>query len=53
MAILPRITSPADVRALRPAQLKELAREIRHFLVDAVSRTGGRATCRSWGQWNK
>lgn len=41
MALLPRISSPADVRALRPAQLEELAAEIRQFLVDAVSRTGG------------
>jgi 1-deoxy-D-xylulose-5-phosphate synthase len=41
MALLPRITSPADVRALRPDQLDELAAEIRQFLVAAVSRTGG------------
>lgn len=41
MAILPRITSPADVRGLRPAQLTELSGEIRQFLIQAVSRTGG------------
>ena len=41
MAILPRITSPADVRALPAAQLEELAAEIREFLVQSVSRTGG------------
>ena len=41
MAILPRITSPADVRGLRPAQLVELSGEIRQFLIQAVSRTGG------------
>jgi 1-deoxy-D-xylulose-5-phosphate synthase len=41
MAILPRITSPADVRDLRPAQLAELSGEIRQFLIQAVSRTGG------------
>src|SRR5665647_1784564 len=41
MALLPRISSPADVRALRPAELVELAAEIRHFLVQSVSRTGG------------
>jgi 1-deoxy-D-xylulose-5-phosphate synthase len=41
MPLLPRITSPADVRALRPGQLDELAAEIRGFLVQAVSRTGG------------
>ncbi|WP_372594833.1 1-deoxy-D-xylulose-5-phosphate synthase [Actinotalea sp.] len=41
MALLPGITTPADVRALRPDQLGELADEIRTFLVQAVSRTGG------------
>jgi 1-deoxy-D-xylulose-5-phosphate synthase len=41
MAVLQRITSPADVRALRPAELEQLAAEIREFLVQAVSRTGG------------
>lgn len=41
MAILPQISGPADVRALGPAQLDQLAQEIRRFLVDSVSRTGG------------
>ncbi len=41
MAILPRITSPADVRALGPAEVETLAAEIREFLVQSVSRTGG------------
>ncbi|MCV2396327.1 1-deoxy-D-xylulose-5-phosphate synthase [Actinotalea sp. M2MS4P-6] len=41
MALLPSISSPADVRALKPAQLDELAAEIRDFLVQSVSRTGG------------
>ncbi|MBX9244882.1 1-deoxy-D-xylulose-5-phosphate synthase [Actinotalea ferrariae] len=41
MALLPRITSPADVRALRPGQLEQLAGEIREFLIQSVSRTGG------------
>ncbi|MGB8021228.1 MAG: 1-deoxy-D-xylulose-5-phosphate synthase [Candidatus Nanopelagicales bacterium] len=41
MAVLERIDSPADLRALDPAELAELAREIRGFLVDRVSRTGG------------
>jgi len=39
--ILEQIQSPADLRRLNPAQLEVLAREIRNFLVDAVSRTGG------------
>ncbi|MCL3862216.1 1-deoxy-D-xylulose-5-phosphate synthase [Actinotalea sp. K2] len=41
MAILPRITSPEDVRSLTPGQLPVLATEIRDFLVQSVSRTGG------------
>ena len=41
MAILPGITSPADVRALHGPQLDQLALEIRQFLVQSVSRTGG------------
>ena len=38
---LAKLTSPADLRALSPAQLDELCAEIRHFIVQAVSRTGG------------
>ena len=38
---LAKLTSPADLRALDPAQLDELCAEIRHFVVQAVSRTGG------------
>ncbi len=38
---LAKLTSPADLRALNPAQLDELCSEIRHFIVQAVSRTGG------------
>jgi 1-deoxy-D-xylulose-5-phosphate synthase len=40
-SILGGIDGPADLKALDPAQLPELAEEIRDFLVDAVSRTGG------------
>ena len=36
-----KIKSPADLRALDQEQLEELCLEIREFLVDAVSRTGG------------
>ena len=38
---LEKLTSPADLRALSPAQLDELCAEIRQFIVQAVSRTGG------------
>jgi 1-deoxy-D-xylulose-5-phosphate synthase len=41
VGVLDSIDSPADLRALRPEQLGELAEEIRGFLVDRVSRTGG------------
>lgn len=39
--MLERINSPADVRALAPAQLGVLADEIREFLIEKVSHTGG------------
>ena len=41
MSLLDGIRDPRDVRALDPAQLPELAEEIRSFLVEKVSATGG------------
>lgn len=41
MGILERIHEPADLRRLSPRQLEELAAEIRAYLVEKVSRTGG------------
>ncbi|MGO1593731.1 MAG: 1-deoxy-D-xylulose-5-phosphate synthase, partial [Ancrocorticia sp.] len=41
MQILDSIQGPSDVKALTPAQLGQLGQEIRKFLVDNVSRTGG------------
>ena len=41
MGLLEAIGSPADVRRLSPRQIDALASEIRAFLVDQVSRTGG------------
>ena len=41
MGLLEGISSPQDVRRLSTAQVGELADEIRAFLVDQVSRTGG------------
>nr|WP_206069880.1 1-deoxy-D-xylulose-5-phosphate synthase [Knoellia sp. DB2414S] len=41
VALLETITSPADLKALSPAQLTELAEEVRTFLVAEVSKTGG------------
>jgi 1-deoxy-D-xylulose-5-phosphate synthase len=39
--LLPSIETPADLRGLSDEQLAELADEIRAFVVDAVTKTGG------------
>ncbi|QIQ02086.1 1-deoxy-D-xylulose-5-phosphate synthase [Streptomyces liangshanensis] len=41
MALLTHIRGPRDLDRLGPEQLEQLAGEIRSFLVDAVSKTGG------------
>ncbi|MBF0688488.1 MAG: 1-deoxy-D-xylulose-5-phosphate synthase [Cellulomonas sp.] len=41
MSLLARIKTPADVRRLTHRQVASLAAEIREFLVQSVSRTGG------------
>ncbi|TNY36483.1 1-deoxy-D-xylulose-5-phosphate synthase [Thermomonospora catenispora] len=41
MSVLESITGPDDLKRLDPAELPRLAVEIRDFLVEAVSRTGG------------
>ncbi|WP_062214229.1 1-deoxy-D-xylulose-5-phosphate synthase [Streptomyces sp. NBRC 109706] len=41
MALLTGISGPRDLDRLSPVQLEELASEIRTFLIDAVSKTGG------------
>ena len=41
MQLLDSISGPADLKALTPAQMPLLAQEIREFLIDSVSRTGG------------
>ena len=41
VALLTHIRGPRDLDRLGPEQLEQLAGEIRTFLVDAVSRTGG------------
>ncbi|VAX11340.1 1-deoxy-D-xylulose 5-phosphate synthase [hydrothermal vent metagenome] len=40
-SLLTRVNSPADVQQLTAAELPQLADELRKFLVDTVSRTGG------------
>jgi len=39
--LLPRIESPADLKALDAAQLRQLADELRQYIIEVVSRTGG------------
>jgi 1-deoxy-D-xylulose-5-phosphate synthase len=39
--LLDTLDCPADLRALPPEQLPQLAAELRAFLVDSVSHTGG------------
>ncbi|NNG14348.1 MAG: 1-deoxy-D-xylulose-5-phosphate synthase, partial [Gammaproteobacteria bacterium] len=39
--LLDNIDDPADLRALPEQELPPLARELRRFLIDTVSRTGG------------
>ena len=41
MTILDTIASPRDLKALSPAQLRQLADEIRQRLIEKVSVTGG------------
>ena len=39
--LLEKITKPNDIKSLDPSEYKQLASEIRHFLLDKVSKTGG------------
>jgi len=39
--LLARIDYPEDLRQLKPAELDELAGELRRYLIDTVSKTGG------------
>src|SRR3712207_2862960 len=41
MGLLSEITGPRDLDRLSPDQLRQLAQEIREFLVSSVSKTGG------------
>ncbi|MFF8369514.1 1-deoxy-D-xylulose-5-phosphate synthase [Streptomyces lydicus] len=41
MTLLEQIREPRDLKALPEDRLPELAEEIRHFLIQAVARTGG------------
>ncbi|MEV0946438.1 1-deoxy-D-xylulose-5-phosphate synthase [Rhodococcus sp. NPDC049939] len=41
LGVLARIQTPDDLRQLNPAEMRQLAEEIREFLVQKVSATGG------------
>lgn len=41
MPLLDRVATPDDLRNLQPAELEQLAYEIRAFLIEKVSNTGG------------
>ena len=41
VSLLPTITSPADLKAIPPERLPDLAAEMRHAICDQVSRAGG------------
>src|SRR5919204_2842156 len=41
MRLLEQINSPADLRRLRPEQLREAANEIRQYILETMSRVGG------------
>jgi 1-deoxy-D-xylulose-5-phosphate synthase len=41
LSLLERIASPADLKTLTPSERKALAAELRAFIIDSVSRTGG------------
>ncbi len=40
-AILPSVNSPADLKNLSHRQLEQLAAELRQYVVEVVSKTGG------------
>ena len=40
-SLLSTIESPADLRELEPCRLRQLADELREFLIESVSATGG------------
>ncbi|HEU4751451.1 MAG TPA: 1-deoxy-D-xylulose-5-phosphate synthase [Acidimicrobiia bacterium] len=41
MSVLSQIRRPSDLRHLTPEQLEELCAEVRNFLIENISRTGG------------
>jgi len=50
-ALLESIHSPADLKRLNFTQMAQLAEEIRAFLIQTLSKTGGHLV-RTWAWWN-
>ena len=46
--MLERIQKANDIKKLAPEELPELAQEIRQFLIEKISRTGGHSCIKSW-----
>jgi deoxyxylulose-5-phosphate synthase len=44
-------TAPADLRRLSRAELDVLARELREFVLQTVSQTGGHLSA-TWARWS-
>lgn len=41
MTLLNKINSPKDLKSLSPPELSQLAQEVREFIIESVSKTGG------------
>ena len=41
MGLIGKLNSPADLKSLAPGELSDLADEVRQFLIEKVSATGG------------
>ena len=41
MALLEKINSPADIKDYSSEQLEQLAGEVREYLIETISKTGG------------
>ncbi len=48
--MLERIRKENDIKALQPEELQKLAEEIREFLIEKISKSGGRSEERRVGK---
>jgi 1-deoxy-D-xylulose-5-phosphate synthase len=49
--VLDRVVLPADLKALTPAELRQLADDVRHEMIHAVGQTGATSD-RALAWWN-